>query len=137
VQNDYNLWFVPLSSIDWTNILHCKKSRISRHLFQRMRKVSMSLLLIVPITSELFRLPSHSRAFRDRQCHGTKPCLPLCVCPCIRPPFLLASFSSTLPAAWTPLLPSNPSSSVLLALSSPREQFRHWICILKCYSLHL
>lgn len=82
MQNDYNLWFVPLSSIDWTNIRHYKKSRTSRRLFQRTRKVSMSLLLIVPITSVVFRLPSHSRAVRDRQCHGAKPCLPLCVCPC-------------------------------------------------------
>ena len=137
MQNDYNLWFVPLSSIDWTNIRHCKKSPISRRLFQRTRKVSMSLLLIVPITSVVFRLPSHSGAVRDRQCHGAKPCLPLCVCPCIKLAFLLATFSSALPAAWTPLLLSNPSSSVLLALSSPREQFRHSICILKCYSLPL
>ena len=81
MQNDCNLWFVPLSSIDWMNIRHCKKSRTSRRLFQRMRKVLMSLLLIVPISSVVFRLPSHSRAVRDRQCHGAKPCLPLCVCP--------------------------------------------------------
>jgi hypothetical protein len=137
VQNGYNLWFVPLSSIDWTNIRRCKKSRTSRHLFQRTRKVSMSLLLIVPITNVVFRLSPHSRAVRDRQCHGAKPCLPLCVCPCIRPTFLLATFSSVWPVAWTLLLLSNPSSSVLQALSSPREQFRRSICILKCYSLPL
>jgi len=34
----------------------------------------------------IFRLPAHSRAIRDRQCHGAKPCLPLCVRHCIRPP---------------------------------------------------
>ena len=36
------------------------------------------------INSVVFRLPAHSRTVRDRQCLGTKPCLPLCVCLHIR-----------------------------------------------------
>lgn len=108
MQNDYNLWFEPLSSIDWMNIRHCKKSRTSRRWFQRTREVSTSLLLIVPITSVVFRLPSHSRAVRDRQRHGTEPCVPLCVCLCIRPPALYCHVLKCLTSCMDPAIAIKP-----------------------------
>ena len=38
------------------------------------------LTIDLPNNSVISRLPTHPRTVRDRQCHGAKPCLPLCVC---------------------------------------------------------
>lgn len=86
MQNDCNLWFGPLSSIDWTNIRHCKKSRTLRRLFQRTKEVLTYPTIDCSNNIVIVRLPAHPRAVRDGQCYGAKPRLPLCVCLCTRTP---------------------------------------------------